>query len=176
MGIKMSPKQFVDTYWKDAITSEKITKVPAVFTLAQAALESDWNASAPKNNFFGIKDPNNIDGKGQLLETVEYSTNPNLTFPQILSKAFIDPIKKLYKYIVKTWFKTYDTPEQSFEEHGKFFLVNARYHPAFEYIQDPNKFADMVASEGYATDPNYSSKLKQLIRMLDQVLIEEGHK
>lgn len=171
----MKPKDFVDKYWSYAVACERRTTVPALFTLAQAALESGWSESAPGNNFFGIKDTDGMNGNEQLITTVEYSSKSTLIFPQIISKVF-DPIKKLYKYIVKAYFRKYTTPEESFVDHAKFFLENTRYHNTFQFIQNPELFSDMVAKDGYATDPNYADKMRKLIRMIDQILKEEGHK
>lgn len=51
----MTPAAFVDAYVDHAKRSEARTGVPAIFSLAQSALESGWSAAKPGNAMFGIK-------------------------------------------------------------------------------------------------------------------------
>lgn len=165
----MTPIEFCKKYYKEAKKSEQTTKVPALFTLAQAALETGWGAHAPGNMFFGIKDTDGINGNEQLITTTEYLKNPDAKFPEIISKVF-DPIKKLYKYTVKTYFRKYSSPEESFTDHGKFFIKNTRYASAFTVCKDnPYCWAEEVAKAGYATGPNYASNLKLIILKIDKI-------
>lgn len=62
----------------------------------------------------------------------------------------------------KAKFRAYDTPEQAFEDFGNFFKENPRYRAALNQ-GDPYKAAQEIAKAGYATDPNYYSKLKSII-------------
>jgi len=166
---KLTPVEFCKRYYKSAKDSEKITKVPALFTLAQAAVETGWNAHAPGNMMFGIKDTDGINGNEQLITTTEYLKSADAKFPVILSKVF-DPIKKLYKYTVKTYFRKYATPEESFTDHGKFFIRNTRYAKTFLVCKDnPFCFADEVAKAGYATGPNYAQTLKLIILKIEPI-------
>lgn len=165
----MTPIEFCKKYYKDAKKSELETKVPTLFTLAQCAVETGWGAHAPGNMMFGIKDTDGINGNEQLITTTEYLKNPDAKFPVILSKV-LDPIKKLYKYTVKTYFRKYNTPEESFTDHGKFFLKNARYHDNFlKCGNNPYCFADEVAKDGYATGPNYAQTLKLIILKIEPI-------
>ena len=47
----------------------------------------------------------------------------------------------------------------SFRDHGNFLRVNSRYKPAFQHSKDANKFIWAVWKAGYATDPNYYTKV-----------------
>ena len=47
----------------------------------------------------------------------------------------------------------------SIRDHGNFLQVNSRYKPAFAYTRDANKFIWAVWKAGYATDPNYYTKV-----------------
>ncbi|MFT3994778.1 MAG: glucosaminidase domain-containing protein [Dysgonomonas sp.] len=165
----MKPSEFVNTYLEYAQDTEAYTGISAVFTLAQAALESGWGRSAVGNMFFGVKASASTPiNKKQLLTTTEIFSNPNAKFPQVIS---ITPIKGgKYKYIVKDWFRKYDTPEESFTDHAKFFLTNKRYAKALEVKDDPYKFADEVAKAGYATAPDYASVLKGVIKTIEKHL------
>ena len=72
-----------------------------------------------------------------------------------------------YKYTVKDWFRKYDTPEECFTDHAQFFFKNKRYAKALLVRSDPYKFAEEVAQAGYATAPNYASKLKGVIKTIE---------
>jgi flagellum-specific peptidoglycan hydrolase FlgJ len=47
----------------------------------------------------------------------------------------------------------------SFRDHGSFLKVNSRYKPAFVYSRNANLFIWNVWKAGYATDPNYYTKV-----------------
>lgn len=42
-------------------------------------------------------------------------------------------------------------------------LIQRRYPSAFLYRNEPEKFAEAVARQGYATDRHYAKKLKSII-------------
>ena len=56
-------------------------------------------------------------------------------------------------------FRTYATMAHSLRDHGNFLKVNSRYKPAFAYTKNANKFIWTVWKAGYATDPNYYTKV-----------------
>ena len=56
-------------------------------------------------------------------------------------------------------FRAYNSIAESFVDHGKFFLENARYTAAMAATNDPRQFAIEINRAGYATDPSYASKL-----------------
>ena len=158
----MTRTDFVKKYYTFAKEAETSTKVPAIFILAQCALETGWAEKAPGNMMFGIKDTDGINGNEQLITTTEYLKNPNAKFPVIISKVFI-PAKKLYKYVVKTWFRKYNSPKESFEDHGRFFIDNKRYHDNFGTCKlDWKCWCIEVAADGYATGTDYANLLIQI--------------
>lgn len=162
----MEIKEFVLKYYSFAKSAELKTGVPCEFILAQAALETGWGAHSPGNMMFGVKDTDGINGNEQLITTTEYSKKDNLKFPVIISKVF-NPVTKLYKYIVKNYFRKYDTPEESFVDHAELFVKTARYADNFiKCGKDPYKWCDEVAKDGYATDPNYARKLRDITKMI----------
>jgi flagellar protein FlgJ len=158
-------RKFVSDLRPFAIETQNKTGISADFILAQAALESGWGRHAPGNMFFGVKDTDGINGNEQLLTTTEYSRNPNLKFPVILSVT--SEIRKgvqWFRYRVRDYFRKYKTPEESFTDHAKFFQRNRRYRAALNVRHDPFLFAEAVAKAGYATDPDYVKKLHSVIR------------
>lgn len=161
----MKPKDFVVKYYPYAKQIEDELGLSSIAILAQCALESGWGEHAPGNMMFGIKDTDGVNGNEQLITTTEYLKNPNAKFPVIISKV-LDPVKKLYKYIVKDYFRKYNTPADSFRDHVKFFQVNKRYTTAWSVRKDYNRFFEEIAKAGYATAPGYSDILKGVAKTI----------
>src|ERR1035437_5917057 len=141
----MTVNDFANTFGQFAKNSEAQTGVPFLVTLSQAALESGWGKSAPQNNFFGIKANSSWTGKTQSLATKEVVNGKTIT--------------------VQALFRAYDTPEESFIDHGNFLTQNSRYSPAFDTTTTKD-FIQAIANAGYATDPLYSDKLNKIVDML----------
>ena len=159
----MTPKEFVSKFYPYAKEAEGETGFSAIAVLAQGALESGWGKAIQGNMIFGIKSKN--DGEGQLITTTEYSQKSDLKFPVIIS---ITPVvrngKNYFKYIIKDWFRKYDTPKESFVDHVKFFLENKRYSEALKVRGDYNRFFEEISRAGYATDPEYANTLKAVAK------------
>jgi flagellar protein FlgJ len=121
--------------------------------------------------YFGIKDKDGLNGNEQLLMTIEYSRYSNLKFPEIIS---ITPVvkngHKYFKYVVKDYFRKYDSPAECFIDHANFFFKYPRYADAVKVRKNPYKFVREIAKAGYATDPEYADKLINLIDRLDKIL------
>jgi len=165
----MKVSEFVEYNYSFAKGTEDETGIDARFTLAQAALESGWGENAPGNMFFGVKASKNTpENKRQLLRTREILSTPNVQFPEIISVTK-QPNGK-YLYIVRDWFRKYDTPEECFTDHANFFFENKRYSKALEVKSDPYLFAEEISKAGYATDPDYASKLKSIIKTIEKYL------
>lgn len=165
----MTKQEFFDKYYDDALKCEAETKIPALFTLAQAAVESGWGEKAPGNMIFGIKAGPSWKGKRQLVTTREVHNTRNINYPEIIS--ITQRADKKYTYRVKDWFRAYDSPADSFIDHGKFLTENKRYAAAFQ-TKDPFLFTDDVAGAGYATDPNYAATIKSIIKSLMPIAVK----
>lgn len=164
----MTPKEFIKQYKPFALETERKTGISHLFILAQAALESGWAKSVPGNMFFGVKAGKETPAdKKQLLTTTEILSSPNLKhlFPLVILVKMLSSGK--YKYIVKDWFRKYDTPEECFTDHAQFFFKNKRYAKALLVRSDPYKFAEEVAKAGYATAINYADSLKKVIKTIE---------
>jgi hypothetical protein len=116
--------------------------------VAQAALESSWGKSAPNNNYFGIKGP------GGLQTTQEFVGGKMVT--------------------VQDSFRGYSSLEDSVQGYTGFLASNPRYTDVFGKSGDAA--ADAVANAGYATDPNYSNKLKSIIKSISTSDVINGAK
>ena len=124
-------------------------------TIAQAILESGWGRSSlstTDRNYFGIKCQGTSFGKlanGCHVYNTQECTKAGQCFATSAS------------------FRTYSSMANSFRDHGNFLRVNSRYKPAFTYTKDPNKFIWQVWKAGYATDPNYYTKVTGLMASYD---------
>ncbi|GAA3087665.1 glucosaminidase domain-containing protein [Streptosporangium carneum] len=157
---------FVRAFQQHARRSQDETGVPWLVTLGQAALESGWGKHAPRNNFFGIKAKASApESSRQLLRTKEVLKRPNAVFPEVISVTPRPDGK--YDYIVKDWFRAYESPAEAFSAHGAFLRNNKRYASAFAHLNDPYAFARAVAAAGYATAPSYASALTGVMRMIE---------
>ncbi|WOA51296.1 glucosaminidase domain-containing protein [Dickeya solani] len=152
-------KDFVEKMYKTALEMEPQTGIPAGFATAQAILESgygdttilDKKTKVNSNNLFGIKaDREYLEKGGKYAE--------NMTTEQV--KVPGTKNKKKVKVLAK--FRAYDSPEESFRDYILFLKKNPRYEKLF-ISNDPIKWADGIASAGYATDAEYADKLKKLI-------------
>jgi len=113
---------------------------------AQWALESSWGKhTSGKHNYFGLKGP------GSTVNTQEFINGKWIT----INAGFIN-FPDLYTcvcYLVDRWYKDY----------GRYKGVNR--------AKDRNECAQLLVQEKYATDPDYSKKLMQIMdRQLNYVV------
>jgi len=137
----MKPADFLDLLLPAALECQRITKIPASFTLAQAALESAWGASKlaqQGRNLFGVKADKSW--KGETLDM--------LTTEVVRGK----PIK-----VVAKW-RVYPTWSACILDRAKFFRDNLRYGKCWKETTGEG-WARAVQAAGYATDPDYADKL-----------------
>lgn len=114
---------------------------------AQWALESGWGKhTSGKNNFFGLK------GSGSAVSTQEFINGKWIT----ITDSFIDfpDLETCVFYLVDRWYKDF----------GRFKGVNR--------AKTRNECAQLLVVEKYATDPDYSTKL---IQIMDRELKTPGN-
>lgn len=141
MGVDISP------FIKDAQKIQKETGIPASIILGQIMLESGGRYSGGLSglavqgkNLFGIK------GTGTAgsvyMPTTEYQNG---------------------KYVsVTAPFRKYNSYYESMQDHAKL-LSSSRYATHLTNAKSVNEFAEGIKKGGYATDPNYVSKLLGVI-------------
>ena len=118
--------------------------------LAQAALESGWGKSVSGNNLMGIKSHGEEGGVDVVTHEVVNGKKVKITDS----------------------FRQYDTPEDSIRGYGKFLKANSRYkHFLRAGVDNEDAQLSALQTSGYATDPMYSQKLKNIIKGLPE---EEG--
>ena len=84
------------------------------------------------------------------------------TFSPLYLTNECDPVTLTCGQITDT-FRVYNSPTDSFRDHGRQLATLPRYAAAFAYKTNPNQFAAEVHKGGYATDPNYTTKLVNLM-------------
>lgn len=163
----MSPKDFLNKYLADARQSESQTGLNAYATLAQAALESGWGEHAPGYAFFGIKDTDGVNGNEQLITTTEYSKRSDLKFDRLLHmEPCVINGEKFFRYTIQSYFRKYNSAEESFTDHTMFFQRNSCYAKAWVVRADADQFVVEIAKAGYATGPTYAPTLQSIIHTL----------
>lgn len=121
-------------------------------TIAQACLESDYGQSELSqkyNNLFGVK-----------------GTNPN-TSAVLTTKEFVKG-----KWIsVKARFQIYDSYEASIRAHARLFQNGTSWNSKqYQHVLKAKNYqaqAKALVTDGYATDPDYASKLISLIEQFN---------
>ncbi|MGO4379756.1 glycoside hydrolase family 73 protein [Pseudoduganella sp. RAF53_2] len=142
----MTPAEFVAAVGPAARASMAVTRIPASFTVAQAALESSWGKSqlaVQARNLFGVKASAGWTGDVLTMDTREF-------------------IKGQWVVVPARW-RTYADWLACIDDHAQFLLKNPRYKPAFA-CRDAESFVRAVAAAGYATDPQYADKIIAVIR------------
>ncbi len=127
------------------------TGIPAHLMLGQAALETGWGRRELKGidgknsyNLFGMKATGNWQGKVVEATTTEY----------------VNGVKQ--KRVEK--FRAYDNYAESFKDFANMMRNNPRYENVVNSVQNINQYARAMQQAGYATDPNYATKLANVIQ------------
>ena len=142
----MTPDAFIKAIGIAAQLSAAKSKIPASFTIAEAALESGWGTSQLATegcNLFGVKADPSWHGDTLTMRTREFRNGQWVMEPALWRKY-------------SNWLDCID-------DHAKFLLTNPRYNPAFA-CSTGESFAQAVAKAGYATDPDYAHKIISVIR------------
>lgn len=131
---------YIDQYKDLAIEQMLKYNIPASITLSQGLLESGAGRSwltKSSNNHFGIK-CHGWTGR----------------------RVFHDDDER------GECFRAYDNPRQSFEDHSRFLATQSRYARLFNYSRtDYKSWARGLKQCGYATNPQYASKLILIIEL-----------
>lgn len=142
---------FVQQHRAAAERVAQASGIPAAFMLGQAGHETGWGKSAIRTadggnsyNLFGIKATGGWDGKVAAVTTTEY----------------VDGAPR--KVVAK--FRAYDSYEESFRDYARLITENPRYEKALAKVNSVQGWAAELQRAGYATDPDYASKLSRAIR------------
>lgn len=124
--------------------------------VAQAALETGWGQHVihdqhgqSSNNLFNIKSSG--EQSSVSVNTVEYRQGE--------------------AQIERASFRSYGSVQESFNDYARLLKTSPRYQDALAEGRDSNAFVEKLQAAGYATDPNYADKIKQILqrREFDQI-------
>lgn len=141
----MKRQQFLETIAEFAMEDYERSQILPSLTIAQAILESNWGQSGlatRANNLFGIK--GTYQGKGENFETKEFYSGKWVT--------------------ITAQFRKYPSFEGSVRDHND--LLNKSRYKAVKGEKEYKKACYAVWAAGYATDPDYPTKLIALIERL----------
>jgi len=124
--------------------------IPASYMLGQAGHETGWGRSEIKRadgsnsfNVFGIKAGKGWTGKVAEITTTEYINGQAQK--------------------VKAKFRAYDSYQDAFRDYAKLIGNSPRYAQVMDNLHSAQSFATGLQRAGYATDPQYASKLSRAI-------------
>lgn len=141
----MSNIAFINSIKKGCLQSWSSHRVLPSLVAAQAILESNWGKSGLSknhNNMFGVKANSTWKGLFATYPTKEFLNGKWVT--------------------VQAKFRKYESIAASITDHAKFLVDNKRYKKVIGE-QDYRKACTLIKAAGYATDPNYTSKLLSII-------------
>jgi flagellar protein FlgJ len=146
----VSQSNFVQRHNAAAAAVEKSSGIPSSYMLGQAGHETGWGkheikiaGGAPSFNLFGIKAGAGWTGKVAEISTTEY----------------VNGVAK--RTVAK--FRAYDSYEDSFRDYARLITKTPRYAQASQQTGSALAFASSLQKAGYATDPDYASKLSRAI-------------
>ena len=145
--------QFVATMLPMAKEAAARIGVDPVMLVAQAALETGWGKSIMRSqdggsshNLFGIKAMGSWKGAEARAITSEFRDG------------------KMVKETAN--FRSYDSYADSFHDLVSLLQNNNRYKEVVNSADNPEQFVKELQKAGYATDPDYASKISQIAKQM----------
>lgn len=142
-----SPEDFVEKMMPYALKAVEGLGMNPLVLVAQAALETGWGKHVPtNNNYYGIKAGSGWAGPTQELASDEFENGAM--------------VKRNSK------FRAYSSVLESMKDYISLITGNDRYQKAANKSFDPDTYFEEIQKAGYATDPNYAAKLKNIARQI----------
>lgn len=155
-----NPEEFVEKLMPLAEKVAGELGVDPRVLLAQSALETGWGKfmvrstdGSNSNNLFNIKADTRWNGDSAQVSTLEYRNG-------IAQRE-------------KAFFRSYDSYEDSFRDYVDFLKASPRYKMALESAADPYDYVQQLQEAGYATDPEYAEKIKNIFE--GELLASKGN-
>ncbi len=152
-SVPQNAREFVQQMSQHAEAASQDSGIPANLMLGQAALETGWGKrqitgtdGTASNNLFGIKATSSWKGKTVEALTTEYINGV--------------PQKRIEK------FRAYDSYADSFRDFANMMRNNPRYDNVMSNTGSTAGYAQAMQDAGYATDPQYASKLQRVINSI----------
>ncbi len=151
---------FIRSVWPQAQQAARELGVHPVGLVAQAALESNWGRSVPRHgngesshNLFGVKA-----GAG---------------WSRTAATAATHEFQNGRAGAVEASFRSYADPAASFRDYVTLLSGSPRYREALNSGADIGAFARGLQKGGYATDPDYATKVTAVAHQV-QALMSGG--
>ncbi|MHC8349511.1 flagellar assembly peptidoglycan hydrolase FlgJ [Pseudomonas sp. RT4P38] len=148
-----SADQFVNTMLPMAKEAAERIGVDPRYLVAQAALETGWGKSVMRaqdgsssHNLFGIKASSSWKGESARAITSEFRNG--------------EMVKETAQ------FRSYDSYKDSFHDLVTLLQTNNRYQDVVKSADNPEQFVRELQKAGYATDPDYASKISQIAKQM----------
>jgi len=146
-----SPNRFVEDIWPHAERAAKELGIPTEAIVSQAALETGWGKHVMHRaeggssfNLFGIKADHRWHGDRVSVPTTEYRDG-------VVQRE-------------RASFRAYDSYEEAFADYVGFLKNSGRYDDALKNASNADQFLSGLQAAGYATDPQYASKIGGILR------------
>lgn len=152
-------KQFADALRYPASIAALELGTSTNTIIAFAGLETGWGQHIPQgggtnsNNLFGIKAHTGTQ-PSVTSATTEYIHGT----PQVLDQRF----------------RSYDTVGESIADFSRFLRSNSRYNEALQHAANPTRFITKIHEAGYATDPDYASKVISALEKINNITTTTG--
>ncbi|MDF2394461.1 flagellar assembly peptidoglycan hydrolase FlgJ [Pseudomonas sp. 3MA1] len=148
-----SADDFVATMLPMAQQAAQRIGVDPRYLVAQAALETGWGKSVMRqqdgtssHNLFGIKAGKSWQGAQARAITSEFRDG------QMVKETAA--------------FRSYDSYQDSFHDLVTLLQSNNRYQEVLKVADKPEQFVRELQKAGYATDPDYASKISQIAKQM----------
>jgi peptidoglycan hydrolase FlgJ len=148
-----SADEFVNTMLPMAKEAAERIGVDPRYLVAQAALETGWGKSVMRaqdgsssHNLFGIKAGSSWKGDSARAITSEFRNG--------------EMVKETAQ------FRSYDSYKESFHDLVTLLQTNNRYQDVVKSADNPEQFVRELQKAGYATDPDYASKISQIAKQM----------
>ncbi|MHC8321687.1 flagellar assembly peptidoglycan hydrolase FlgJ [Pseudomonas sp. GB2N2] len=148
-----SADEFVNTMLPMAKEAAARIGVDPRYLVAQAALETGWGKSVMRqqdgtssHNLFGIKANSSWEGGSARAITSEFRNG-----------AMVKETAE---------FRSYDSYKDSFHDLVTLLQSNNRYQDVLKSADKPEQFVRELQKAGYATDPDYASKISQIAKQM----------
>lgn len=148
-----SADEFVNTMLPMAKEAAERIGVDPRYLVAQAALETGWGKSVMRaqdgsssHNLFGIKAGSSWQGDSARAITSEFRNG--------------EMVKETAE------FRSYDSYKDSFHDLVTLLQTNNRYQDVVKSADNPEQFVRELQKAGYATDPDYASKISQIAKQM----------
>ncbi len=149
-------ERYMDRFKTIAMEEMRRSGIPASIKMAQGIMESMAGRSelaVNANNHFGIKCKANWQGGTYL---------------------YVDDDRDSTGNLIQSCFRLYPSPEDSYYDHSEFLRNRSRYKSLFSLpLSDYQGWANGLKKAGYATDPNYATKLIQTIERYNLYVLDQ---